>query len=99
MPPKKGRGKKSRKAARVTAMSEAPKHVDQSDWKQVTGAIESEFGGSGLTPQELAAASPEQLGNQLEVEFAWAEKAAKHSETYFGVLRILPDKKKVKLSK
>jgi hypothetical protein len=33
------------------------------------------------------------------MELVWAERAGKHAETYWGLLQIVKDKKKLRLTK
>ena len=56
------------------------------------------FGLSGTTVAQLESATPEQLGNDPKMELAWAEKAGKHAETYYGLLQLMSDKKKLRLT-
>ena len=51
-----------------------------------------------MTPQALANATPEQMGNDPKMEMLWAEKAHKHSEVYMNILKMFPDKSKLKLT-
>jgi hypothetical protein len=65
-----------------------PPHVDAGDWAELQKALKQIGGDGGLTPQQLAAARPEDLGNAAGVEMAWAETAGKYADAHMGVLRV-----------
>jgi hypothetical protein len=81
-------------------MSQRPANVDEEDW----ASMQSELariggGGSGGVPlDKLITAKPEDLGNDANLELLWAEKAFKHAETFYGILQLMPNKKKIKLT-
>jgi hypothetical protein len=79
-----------------------PANVDEEDWAKLQSELgrisASGAGAGGITPAQLAAARPEDLGNDANLELLWAEKAGKHAEAYFGVLEVMKEKKKIKLT-
>lgn len=76
-----------------------PAGVDEADWAAVQGELARISGNSGGVPlDKLISAKPEDLGNDANLELLWAEKAYKHAEAYWGILRALPDKTKIKLT-
>lgn len=77
-----------------------PSNIDQEDWDKVQGELAriGANGGGGVPFERLVNARPEDLGNDQNLELLWAEKAFKHAEAYFGILKVMPDKKKIKLT-
>ena len=91
--------------------------VSDQDWDHLQSELKNVTSG-GATPQQLANARPDQLGNDpkvchqqfcsshtftaalaLQMEIQWAEQAGKHAETYMNLLKIVKDKKKLRLTK
>eukprot|EP00457_Paulinella_chromatophora_P013732 gb/GEZN01014068.1/.p1 GENE.gb/GEZN01014068.1/~~gb/GEZN01014068.1/.p1 ORF type:complete len:188 (-),score=36.36 gb/GEZN01014068.1/:341-904(-) len=91
----------SSKGKATTSMAGTrPDNVNADDWSAMQNALGSVTKNSkGISPQQLQNAKDEDLGNNPEIEEAWAEKAGKHAETYHKVLKVMKDKKKVKLTK
>jgi hypothetical protein len=81
----------------ASAVGEKPDNVDQKDWEQLQQALGNGFG-SGISVNQLQSASPDSLGNDPKMEMEWAEKAGKHAETYFKLLKAVNDKSKLKLT-
>jgi len=75
-----------------------PGRVARDDWGHLSKELEKMSSGS-MTAQDLENADPSQLGNDPKMEMAWAEKAGRHAEAYFSVLRFMPDKRRIKLTK
>ncbi len=75
-----------------------PGNVNEAEWAQMQNEL-GKMSSNSMTLDQLKNAGPNSLGNDPKMEMAWAEKAAKHAEAYFSVLKFMPDKKKVKLTK
>jgi hypothetical protein len=82
-------------------MAQRPNNVDEEDWGKLQGElarIGAGQGTGGVPLEKLITAGPEDLGNDANLELLWAEKAFKHAETYFAILRLMPVKAKIKLT-
>jgi hypothetical protein len=75
-----------------------PKGVDKEDWNLLQGELK-QFQNTTMTPQQLQNARPEDLGNSVEMEMQWAEKAFRHAETYMKLLHSIEDHSKLRLTK
>jgi hypothetical protein len=54
--------------------------------------------GKGLTMEQLQSSNPNSLGNDQQLEHAFAAKALKYAETHMKILQLTKDKKKLSLS-
>jgi len=81
-----------------TPSGQKPDTVDQKDWDELSSQL-SKVCTSNLTAEDIQSADPSKLGNDPNVELIWAEKAFKHAETYYKVLTVTKDKKKMRLTK
>lgn len=87
------------KKQQAMSLGQRPSHVDESDWNAMQSELKQNVSESSMTMQQLQNATPEQLGNDPKMEMVWAEKAGRHAETYMNLLRIVEDKKKMRLTK
>jgi len=51
-----------------------------------------------MTVDQFKTASPEQMGNDPQIEKMWAEAAFKHAETYMKILKLYKDKKTLRIT-
>jgi len=76
-----------------------PSHVDEEDWSKLQSDLSRIGVNSGGAPlAKLISAGPADLGNDATIELVWAEKAHKHAEAHYGILRLMADKSKIKLT-
>ena len=79
--------------------SQRPANVAAADWN----ALQSELGKfkdtATMTPQQLAEATPEQLGNSQEMEQDWAIKAFRHAEVYEKLISAVDNHATLRLTK
>lgn len=87
--------------------AQRPSNIPEEDWASVNrelariGAGPASGGGRSNNNTSLASlitAKPEDLGNDANLELLWAEKAFKHAETYFKIVQVMKEKKKIKLT-
>jgi hypothetical protein len=80
--------------------TDRPSNIPEEDWTRVNDELSRISGGAGggVPLDKLIAAKPEDLGNDANLELLWAEKAFKHAETYFNILKLMPNKQKIKLT-
>ena len=84
-------------ASAVNVAGKKPDNVDPEAWRAMQQEL-SKYQG-GMTPAQIANASPDQLGNSQEMEQDWAIKAFKHAEVFFKLLQGIDDHSKLKLTK
>jgi len=76
-----------------------PAKVDAEDWSKLQSALSAiSTPAFGVQPHQLETLQPHHLGNDPKLEEQWAQAAGKHAETYYKLLRITKDKKKLKLT-
>jgi hypothetical protein len=76
-----------------------PSNVAKEDWNALQNELGKFKDTATMTPQQLANATPEQLGNSQEMEQDWAIKAFRHAEVYFKLITAVDDHATLRLTK
>ena len=66
--------------------AQLPSTVSNAEIAELSHAL-AEFSDSSIHPNQLMNASPESLGNSVDMEYKWAANAFKHAEVYWRILQ------------